>query len=62
MIPSNYRYSNEHEWVKLDGDIATVGITSHAVNELGEIVFVELPKVGAEIGVYQGEYSEEDRL
>lgn len=43
---SQYRFSKEHEWVRLEGNVATVGITDHAVSELGDIVFVELPKVG----------------
>lgn len=47
--PESYRYTKEHEWVNLDGEIATVGITFHAQSELGDIVFVELPKVGATI-------------
>ena len=46
MNPDNLLYSKEHEWVRVDGDAATVGITSHAVEELGEVVYVELPKVG----------------
>jgi len=45
--PADLLYSKEHEWVKLDGDSATVGITDHAQNALGDIVYVELPKVGA---------------
>lgn len=40
------KYSKEHEWLKIEGDIATVGITDHAQSELGDIVFVELPEVG----------------
>lgn len=44
---SQYRFSKEHEWVRLEGNIATIGITEHAAGELGDIVFVELPKVGA---------------
>ena len=46
MYPENYRYSREHEWVLVDGEAATVGITEHAQAELGDIVFVELPKLG----------------
>jgi glycine cleavage system H protein len=46
LYPSNLKYSKEHEWVKVDGDIATVGITDHAQSSLGDIVYVELPKVG----------------
>lgn len=41
------KFTDEHEWVKLDGDIATIGITSHAAGQLGDLVFVELPKPGA---------------
>ena len=47
MNPSNLKYSKEHEWVKVEGDVATVGITAHAQSSLGDIVYVELPKVGA---------------
>lgn len=47
-IPENLYYTNEHEWVKLEGNIATVGITDFAQNSLGEIVFVELPESGEE--------------
>jgi len=45
--PTNLQYSKEHEWVLVDGDIATVGITRYAADALGEVVFVDLPKVGA---------------
>ncbi len=41
------RFTDEHEWLRLEGDIATVGITAHAAEQLGDLVFVELPKVGA---------------
>lgn len=47
--PENYRYSKSHEWLELDGDNATVGITDYAQHSLGDIVFVELPKVGQRI-------------
>jgi len=47
--PENLLYSKEHEWVKLDGETATVGITDYAQNSLGDIVFVELPRVGKQI-------------
>ena len=40
------KFTDEHEWLKLDGDIATVGITEHAATQLGDLVFVELPEVG----------------
>ena len=46
MYPSEYLYSREHEWVRVEGDLATVGITHFATEELGEVVFVELPEVG----------------
>jgi glycine cleavage system H protein len=44
--PDDRRYTKSHEWIRLDGDVATVGISDHAQKELGEIVFVELPDVG----------------
>jgi len=47
--PPEYRYTKEHEWLAVDGDTGTIGITHHAQEELGDIVFVELPKVGAEL-------------
>jgi glycine cleavage system H protein len=46
MIPADLRYTSEHEWVRVEGDVATVGITAHAADQLGDIVFVELPAVG----------------
>ena len=49
MYPTNFRYTHEHEWVLLEGPLATVGITEHAQEELGDIVFVELPKVGDKV-------------
>ncbi len=45
--PENYRYTKEHEWIHVDGDHGTIGITDYAQNSLGDIVFAELPKVGA---------------
>lgn len=47
--PETYKYTKEHEWVHVEGEIGTVGITDHAQNELGDIVFVELPKTGSKI-------------
>jgi glycine cleavage system H protein len=47
--PEDYRYTKEHEWVHLAGDAATVGITFHAQEELGDIVYVDLPKPGQKI-------------
>jgi glycine cleavage system H protein len=49
-VPANLKYTKEHEWVKVDGKVATVGITDWAQSELGDIVFVELPEVGAVVG------------
>ena len=46
MVPNDRRYTKDHEWVRLDGDIATVGITQYAAEQLGDVVFVELPDVG----------------
>ena len=46
MVPSDLRYTKDHEWVRLDGDEATVGITEYAASQLGDIVFVELPETG----------------
>jgi glycine cleavage system H protein len=46
MVPAELRYTKDHEWVRLDGDTATVGITQYAADQLGDIVFVELPEVG----------------
>ena len=47
--PADYKYTKEHEWLKIDGSTGTIGITDYAQNSLGDIVFVELPKVGTEI-------------
>jgi glycine cleavage system H protein len=44
--PANYKYTKEHEWIQVDGAVGTVGITDYAQNSLGDIVFVDLPKVG----------------
>ena len=49
MYPENYRYTKEHEWILVEGGTGTVGITDHAQQELGDIVYVDLPKVGAHI-------------
>lgn len=45
--PTNFKYTKEHEWMLVEGDTATVGITKYAADALGEVVFVDLPKVGA---------------
>ena len=47
MVPADLRYTSDHEWVRIDGDLATVGITAYAAEQLGDIVFVELPGAGA---------------
>lgn len=47
--PSEFKYTKEHEWIKADGTTATIGITSYAQESLGDIVFVDLPKVGSEV-------------
>jgi len=49
--PADFRYTKEHEWIKADGATATIGITSYAQESLGDIVFVDLPKVGSDITV-----------
>ena len=46
---SEIKYSKEHEWIKIEGDVGTIGITQHATEMLGDIVFVELPDVGASV-------------
>ena len=45
--PENYKYTKEHEWVLVEGDTGTIGISFHAQKELGDIVYVDLPKIGA---------------
>ena len=49
MYPENLKYTDTHEWVKVEGDIATIGVTEYAIEELGDIVYVELPPVGTKI-------------
>jgi glycine cleavage system H protein len=49
--PADFRYTKEHEWIKADGATATIGITNYAQESLGDIVFVDLPKVGSDIAV-----------
>lgn len=51
MFPENYKYTKDHEWLSLEGDTGTIGITDYAQKELGDIVFVELPEVGQELKV-----------
>jgi glycine cleavage system H protein len=47
--PAKYRYTKQHEWIDVNGDVATIGITDYAQHELGDVVFAELPKPGAQI-------------
>ena len=49
MYPENFRYTKEHEWVRVDGDSGVVGITDHAQEQLGDIVYVDLPKIGTHV-------------
>ena len=49
MVPKDLRYTKDHEWVKVDGDVATVGVTDYAAGQLGDVVFVDLPSVGKSI-------------
>ena len=49
MVPENLRYTKEHEWLLVEGDTGTVGITDHAQEELGDIVYVDLPRVGTQL-------------
>jgi len=49
MYPADYRYTRQHEWVKVDGEVGIVGITHYAQQELGDVVFVDMPKPGTKI-------------
>ena len=53
MYPKEFRYTKEHEWIKVEGDEAVVGITDFAQKQLGDIIFVELPEVGKKLDVHQ---------
>jgi glycine cleavage system H protein len=48
-VPDELRYTRDHEWLRVEGDEGVIGITAHATDELGDIVFVELPKIGAQL-------------
>ena len=48
-IPSELKYTDDHEWVRMEGEIAVVGVTDHAQEELSDVVFVELPEIGREV-------------
>ncbi len=49
-IPAELKYTKDHEWAKVEGDVVTVGITDYAQGELGDVVFVEMPEPGSEVG------------
>ncbi|HEX3377142.1 MAG TPA: glycine cleavage system protein GcvH [Candidatus Acidoferrales bacterium] len=49
MYPTDYRYTKDHEWIKVSGDSGTIGITDYAQHELGDVVFVEMPAVGTKV-------------
>lgn len=53
LVPDGLKYTKDHEWAKLEGAVATIGVTDHAQRELGDIVFVELPKAGASVSAGQ---------
>ena len=50
MVPTDMRYTTDHEWVRVEGDTVTVGITAYAADQLGDVVFVDLPDVGRGLG------------
>jgi glycine cleavage system H protein len=52
MVPTDLRYTKDHEWVRVEGDQATIGITQYAADQLGDIVFVELPDVGRQLAQF----------
>lgn len=52
-IPENLRYSKDHEWVSVDGDVATIGITDYAQSSLGDVVYVDFPRVGDKFGSHE---------
>lgn len=52
MVPQDLRYTKEHEWVRIEGGLATVGITDYAADQLGDIVFVELPELGRTVAQF----------
>ncbi len=53
MYPDDFRYTKDHEWVRVEGDLATIGITDFAQKQLGDVVYVELPAVGTKLDVHQ---------
>ena len=52
-VPEDLHYSKDHEWIRVEGDIGTIGITDHAQNSLGDVVYVELPKVGESFSAHE---------
>jgi len=52
-IPENLRYSKDHEWVAVDGDVATIGITDYAQHSLGDVVYIDMPRVGDKFGTHE---------
>jgi glycine cleavage system H protein len=52
-VPEELQYSKDHEWIRLEGDTGTIGITDHAQHSLGDVVYVELPKVGETFGAHE---------
>ena len=50
-VPADLKYTTSHEWVKIEGEVATIGITDHAQSELGDVVFVDLPESGRAVGL-----------
>ena len=52
-VPENLHYSKDHEWVRVEGDLAVIGITDHAQDQLGDVVYVELPKSGEEFAAHE---------
>jgi len=50
QVPADLRYSKDHEWIRVDGSVATIGITDYAQDALGDVVYVEIPKVGTRVG------------
>ena len=52
-IPENLRYSKDHEWVQVDGDVATIGITDYAQHSLGDVVYIDMPRVGDKLSPHE---------
>ena len=52
-IPENLRYSKDHEWVSVDGDVATIGITDYAQHSLGDVVYIDMPRVGDKFSTHE---------